>query len=94
LDDRWEVRVTPMDRGWHVCPVKGFMSEGNWALSTNPKRSTSFWSALTGRYIRMEYPKTERQLERAVALCREFCDRHNAHRAANEQTAQRFAPTS
>jgi hypothetical protein len=79
LSERWEVSVYNFGSGIHVSPVKNCVSVGCWALTTNPRRDTSFWGFVTGRYLRMEYPKTEKQLRAAVALCQEWCDRQNAH---------------
>jgi hypothetical protein len=88
-DDRWTVHVSRHGGLIHVTPSRGLMSTGNWALSTNPKRSTSLWSVLTGAYLRREYPKTDKQLAKSIALCQEWCDRTNAYEAQQEARIRR-----
>lgn len=91
IEREWRVSVSRVDTRFHVVPTRGLIQTSNWALTTNPRRSTSFWSGLTGRYIRYEYPKTEDQLRRAVALCQEWCDRHNAYEREQQEVLDRVS---
>ena len=85
--DEWTVSVTAMDNGWHVHPSKGLIASANWALTLNPRRDSSFWRAVTGAYLRREWPRTERQLHKAVAECEEWCRRHNEHASYTQRVA-------
>lgn len=78
---KWSVGVTQSGNVIHVRPVRGLCAQANWALTSNPRRSTSFWRAVTGRYLRDEYPRGAKQLIKAMAFCQEWCDRRNAYEA-------------
>ncbi len=70
---RWEVTTYPVGKTVHVSPGKGLLGVENWA----------WW-----RWRRM-YPRTERQLRRAVAACQRWCDRENDREARGRALAEK-----
>lgn len=85
---------------WRNDVADDFMAEFDalrWEVTTYPVGNTVHVSPGKGllgmenwtyRWRRM-YPRTERQLERAVAACQRFCDKQNAKEARGRALAER-----
>lgn len=87
-DDRWEVHVGVAGTTYTVDPVCGFSGMENWEFYTGKNGRYQFWRVFTG--YRLCYPKTERQLKKAIAACQRFCDSENRRLDTSRELQRRL----
>lgn len=73
--EEWATTVSTAGDSYHVRPTRGALAMRDWPAARG-------WRSLWGGFgYRDEYPRSEHQLERAIARCDAVCAARNAREA-------------
>lgn len=81
----WEVSTSPVGDCVHVSPLKSFSEMNNWQMFAGRWRISYLWRSFGICSWRRVYPRTEKQLAKAIRDCQRFCDRENAKEARGRE---------